>query len=52
VNALEPASTKGYTGRRVVPLKETRPMDVLKRVNVLAVCAAFVFVGAVVLGAI
>jgi hypothetical protein len=33
------------------PWKETRPMDVLNKVNVLAVCAAFVFVGAIVIGA-
>jgi hypothetical protein len=31
--------------------KEFRPMDVLNRVNVLAICAAFLFVGAIVIGA-
>jgi hypothetical protein len=31
--------------------KEFRPMDVISRVNVLAICAAFLFIGAIVIGA-
>jgi hypothetical protein len=40
-----------YLPRAEVLREETRPMDVLNKVNLLAVCAAFVFVGAIVLGA-
>jgi hypothetical protein len=30
--------------------QEGRPLDLVQRINVLAICAAFVFVGAILLG--